>query len=119
MKKLIKSFGYAFRGIGQAFKSEPNMRIHLTITLFVIAGGFLLHISVTEWFVCLLCVGLVVGAELLNTSIEKLVDLVSPEYNPKAGKVKDLSAGAVMVGAIISAIIGIIIFAPKIWDLLF
>ena len=115
----MHSFGYAFRGMGQAFKSEPNMRIHFAIILGVIAGGFLLHISTVEWLVCILCFGLVIGAELFNTSIEKLVDLVSPEYNPKAGKVKDISAGAVMVCAIISAVIGIIIFAPKIWNLLF
>ncbi len=119
MKKLIKSFGYALRGIGHAFKSESNMKIHLAITIIVIAGGFLLHISLSEWLVCIACFGLVFGAELMNTSIEKLVDIVSPEHNPKAGRVKDLAAGAVLVCVVFSVIIGIVIFAPKIWHLLF
>lgn len=119
MRKLIKCFGYALHGIAQAFKSEPNIKIHLAIIILVVAGGFLFHISIAEWLACIVCFGLVMGAELFNTSIEKLVDLVSPEYNPKAGKVKDISAGAVLVCAFISVVIGVIIFAPKIWNLLF
>lgn len=113
MNKRIKSFVYAFRGIGKAFTSEPNMWIHLIITLLVIICGFLFKISLTEWMFCFLCFGLVFGAELINSSIESTVDLISPEYHPLAEKAKDMAAGGVLVCAIFAAITGLIIFIPK------
>ncbi|GHV45139.1 diacylglycerol kinase [Bacteroidia bacterium] len=114
IKKEIRSFGYAFKGILSAFKSEMHIKIHTIIALPVIFSGFVLKISATEWTVCLLCIGLVVGMELLNTAVEKIIDLVSPEHNELAGKAKDIAAGAVLVCASVSVVIGIIIFAPKI-----
>lgn len=117
MKKRIQSFGYAAHGIRMVFSSEPNMKIHLVVTLIVIICGFLFSISITEWLSCILCMGLVIGAEMINTAIENLVNLVSPEHNQLAGKVKDIAAGAVLVCAIISVIIGLLIFAPKGWAL--
>ncbi len=119
MNKRIKSFGYAFHGIGQTLKSEPNMRIHLVIAVLVVICGFLFKISTMEWLFCLFCFGLVFGAELFNSAIESLVDLVSPEYHPLAGRAKDIAAGAVLVCAVFSAIGGLIIFVPKGWALLF
>ncbi|HOG05742.1 MAG TPA: diacylglycerol kinase family protein [Paludibacter sp.] len=115
MKRLIQSFRNAFRGVATVFRTERNMRIHLTFTVLVIIFGWILRISITEWLLCLLCFGLVFTAEMVNTAIENVVDLVSPQQNKLAGKAKDIAAGAVLVSAIISACVGLIIFIPKLW----
>lgn len=113
-KKMINSFKYAFEGIFTAFKEERNMKIHICIMLLVIIAGFIFKISIVEWFICILLFGIVISAELFNTAIETVVDIVMPEKNEKAKIAKDVSAGAVLVVAIVSAIIGLLIFIPKI-----
>jgi diacylglycerol kinase len=118
MKKRIQSFGYASRGIRAVFGTEINMKIHLVVALLVVIFGFVFQISLTEWMLCLLCFGLVVGAEMMNTAIENVVDLVTSNQHPLAGKAKDIAAGSVLISAIISAIIGLLIFVPKAWSLL-
>ncbi|MDR3651858.1 MAG: diacylglycerol kinase family protein [Paludibacter sp.] len=118
MKKRIQSFIYAGRGIKTVFGSETNMKIHLVVVFLVVVAGFVLRINVPEWIMCLLCIGLVIGAEMINTAIENVVDLASPEQHPLAGKAKDIAAGAVLICAIISVIIGLLIFLPKVWPLL-
>jgi diacylglycerol kinase (ATP) len=115
MRKRIRSFGYAGRGIRIVFGSEANMKIHITIAVLVIICGFVFSISLTEWMFCLLCIGLVFGAEMMNTAIENVVDLASPKLHPLAGRAKDIAAGAVLICAIISVIIGLLIFVPKGW----
>lgn len=95
------------------------MKIHLVITTLVVIGGVVFSISLTEWMFCLLCIGLVIGTEMINTAIENVVDLASPELHPLAGQAKDIAAGAVLICAIISVIIGLMIFAPKAWSLIF
>ncbi len=116
MNKRIKSFGYAGRGIRIVFGTEPNMKIHVVVAIIVILCGFLFSISITEWILCLLCIGMVMGAEMINTAIENVVDLVSPGQNELAGKAKDIAAGAVLICAIVAVIIGLIIFIPKFWN---
>ena len=112
----VKSFVFAFRGIYIAGKSGVNIRIQLFIGLLVVIAGFVFEISKTEWLFATFAMGMVLSAEIFNTAIEKLVDLVSPDYNSEAGKIKDLAAGAVLLAAICAAIIGLIIFIPKIVD---
>ena len=92
------------------FAEERNMQIHGAATILVVALGFYYHITSEEWTAVLLCIGLVLVLEILNTAIETLVDLVQPEYDPLAGKVKDIAAGAVLVGTIVAIAIGIIVF---------
>jgi diacylglycerol kinase (ATP) len=118
MKKRLQSFGYALRGIRAVIRSEANMQIHLVFTILVIGCGIAFSISLTEWMFCLLCIGLVAGAEMINTAIENIVDLASPEQHPLAGRAKDIAAGAVLVCAIISGVIGLLIFLPKGWHLI-
>ena len=89
------------------------------MTLFVIVLGFLLNISLSEWFICIILFSSVISLEIVNTAIETVVDLVSPNYNELAKRAKDLAAGSVLIAAIASAIIGIIIFLPKIINLIF
>ncbi len=117
--KRLLSFKYAFNGIKKLIKSQHNSRIHLVIALLVIAAGFFLQISVTEWIAVIIVMGFVFSAELLNSAIEAVVDLVSPKYHKTAEDAKDYAAGAVLLAAIASAIVGLIIFLPKLIDLLF
>lgn len=112
LKKRIKSFAYAFKGIASLLKKEHNAWIHCLAIVVVTSLGFYFHITPTEWCIVLLCFGMVLAAEGFNTAIERLVDLVSPERHPVAGDVKDVAAGAVLICAIAAAIIGCIIFLP-------
>lgn len=112
-KRLINSFGYAFEGIKQAYLGEQNMRIHFFMASLVIIFGFFLKISYMEWLVCLLLIGLVIMAEFINTAVEYVVDLASPKVHPLAKAAKDTASAGVLMMAIISAVIGIIIFVPK------
>jgi diacylglycerol kinase (ATP) len=115
MRKRIRSFGYAGKGIRIGFGTETNMKIHFIIAVLVIIAGLYFSISAYEWIACLLCIGLVLGMEMLNTAIESVVDLASPKLHPLAAKAKDVAAGAVLICAIIAVIIGLIIFVPKVW----
>ena len=118
IKSLVNSFGYAFQGIWSSFKSERNMKIHVFIMILVVLLGIFLHISVTEWMICVILFALVIGAELFNTSIEAVVDMIKKKKSSQAKLAKDVSAGAVLVFAIASIIVGLIIFVPKIIDIL-
>jgi len=113
MNKFIKGFVYALNGIWHAAATQLNFRVHLVCALVAVYASYALHISDGEWLWIILCIGMVLVAELFNTAIEFLTDLVSPEYNKKAGLVKDMSAGAVLITAITALIIGLIIFIPK------
>ena len=113
MKKPIKSFKYAIRGIQDVISGEMNMRIHLFIAVLVVIFGLVFKISNIEWLVCVLCFALVMTAEMLNTAIEAVVDLVSPEKHELARKAKDVAAGAVLLSAFFAAIAGLLIFIPK------
>jgi len=112
-KKLINSFKYAIEGFISSFKTERNMKIHVLAMLVVLLAGFNLKLTITEWCFIILSIALVIGSELFNTAIETIVDMVSPEKNPKAKLAKDISAAAVLAFAIGAAIIGTIIFIPK------
>ena len=114
LKNIINSFKYAICGIITSLKSERNMKIHVTTMILVIIMGIILKISKFEWIICIILFSIVIGAELFNTSIEIVVDMITKEKNEMAKKAKDISAGGVLVIAIGSAIIGLIIFIPKI-----
>ena len=114
MKKLINSFKYAFQGLNYATRTQLNFRIHLFATVAAASLGWYLHLSTNEWLWIALSVTLVLVAELLNTAIEILTDLVSPGYHDKAGHVKDVAAAAVTIAAVFALVTGLIIFLPKI-----
>ncbi len=117
IKRQIQSFRYAFRGIKIVVKSEHNMHIHLIASVCVILFGFLLQLNMTEWCFVVLAIGFVLFAETINTSVELLTDLVSPDFHVLAEKTKDVAAAAVVIASITAAIIGLIIFLPKIYVL--
>jgi len=116
--KLVRSFGYAFKGIAYAAITQLNFRVHLVAMFTAVFMGYWLKISGNEWRWIMLCITLVLVVELLNTAIETLTDLVSPHYNEKAGRVKDVAAAAVVITALFALITGIIIFLPKLINLL-
>lgn len=112
LSSRLRSFGHAFRGLKVLLQTQPNARIHAVATVLVVAAGVLLRISPTEWALVVLAIAGVWTAEALNTAIEFLVDLVSPDPHPLAGKAKDVAAGAVLIAAIGSAVIGGFVFGP-------
>lgn len=114
MKKFFKGFVFAFKGIRYTFNTQVNFRVQCFLAVFIIAFCFYLKISVTEWLWILGAVAIVLMAELGNTAIESLVDLVCPEYNIKAGIVKDIMAGIVVIAALTALCIGVLILLPKI-----
>ena len=113
-KKLINSFKYALQGFASSFRTERNMKIHVVATILVIILGIYLKLNLIEWSIITIAIVIVISAELFNTAIETIVDMVSPQKNEKAKLAKDISAGAVLILAIGSAIVGFIIFLPKI-----
>lgn len=113
-KRFINSFKYAIEGFLYTLKNEQNMLVHVGITIIVMIGGIFLKISLLEWLVCLLFIGLVIGTELLNTAIEAVVDLACPDKNSLAKVAKDTAAAAVMIFALSAFIAGVIIFLPKV-----
>jgi diacylglycerol kinase len=114
LRKRIESFGYAFKGIATLFTSQPNARIHALVLSLVVLAGFFFKIDRTEWLTIVLIAALVLSAEAMNTAIEFVVDLVSPDYHLLAGKAKDVAAAAVLLAAFGAVIIGLMIFLPKI-----
>lgn len=114
LKRLFNSFKYAWEGIVYALKYEQNMLIHLLATVLVIILGLIVELSLVEWLFCLVLIGLVIATELINSSLEAVVDLVSPDKNSLAKVAKDTASGAVLVLALTALIVGLIIFIPKI-----
>jgi diacylglycerol kinase len=117
--RVIKSFGWAFNGLKDCILHEKNFRIQYVLAFLVVIVGFFFGLSATEWTTILLCFAVVLSFEIINSAIEKLCDLVSPDFNLTIKKVKDMSASAVLLSAIVTFIIGCIIFLPKIYALLF
>lgn len=112
---LLKSFSYAITGITTAIRSERNMRIHLILSIIAIGCSLFFSISTVEWLFVIVAIGGMFSLEILNTAVERVVDLVTEEYHPLAKQAKDLAAGAVFVYALTVVIIGIIIFLPRIF----
>lgn len=113
---LWRSFGHALTGVGRTWREERNFRIHGMVAVAVTVLAIVLGISGTECAMLALAMGLVFACELLNTAIEALVDLVSPEYREAARTSKDAAAGAVLLSALAAAIVGLLILGPPLWQ---
>ncbi len=118
-KKLIDSFYYASEGIVYAINTQRNMKIHLSIALFILLTGMCLHFNETEVLVIFLCIAMVIGAEIFNTAIEKTVDIMIKDYHPSAKAAKDLAAGAVFLIVVVVIFVGIIVILPYLLSLYF
>lgn len=115
IKKVLRSFRFAFRGVGVLFREEHNAWVHLFATILVIAAGFFFQISRIEWALVAFAIGLVFAAEILNSALERLCDIVQPEQDKRIGDIKDLCAAGVLLCALAAAAIGLLIFLPKIF----
>lgn len=115
-ESLIKSFGYAGRGLTDALKDEPNLRIHLFVSTAVTILGFVFKLSYAEWAIIVICITLVVSLELVNTVFEEMTDLANPEISNAARKAKDISAAAVFISSIGASLVGLLLFLPKIFQ---
>ncbi len=115
--RRVASFGHAFRGLAFAIRSETHVRIHLVAASAVIAAGFYFELSANEWCSIALAIGLVIASEILNTAIERLVDIVRPEHDVAAGRVKDVASSAVLVAALAAAVVGVLVFGPRLLNL--
>jgi undecaprenol kinase len=111
-KTRILSFKYALEGIATALKDEPNIKIHAILALIALILGFLLGISLSDWLVILIVIGIVFSVEMTNTAIEELANAFTSETHPSAKKAKDIAAGAVLIVSILALLIGVIIFLP-------
>ncbi len=115
-KNRLRSIWIALDGIKQVLLTQQNARIHLVVTLVVFLAAGVLDFSGLEWALLVLVVGFVWAAEIFNTAIEDLVDLVSTEQNPSAKRIKDISAGAVLISALVAVLVGLLIFCSKLWS---
>ena len=115
-RRRVASFGHAGRGVGSALRSEVHLRVHAAATVAVVGLGFYCGLGRLEWALVALAVAGVWTAELLNTAIEALTDLASPEFHPLAGKAKDVAAGAVLLAAAGAAVVGALVFGPYLFS---
>ena len=113
MKKFFLSFTYAWKGLSYAFRTQLNFKVHSVSALLALLLGYLLKLDTGEWLWIFFAIGIVLIAELFNTALEVLVDLVSPGYDAKAGVVKDVAAAGVLITTFLAVIIGLMIFVPK------
>ena len=114
MLRWYNSIGHALRGFFLIIKEEPNFRIELFVALLVIAVSYWFQITRLEWLIIFLCIGGVLSAEAFNSSIERLADHITRERHPDIGKIKDVAAAAVLIMAVISVVVGALIFGPRI-----
>ncbi|MCA1058013.1 diacylglycerol kinase family protein [Rossellomorea aquimaris] len=116
--RFFKSFGYAADGMKSVWRTEQNFRIHSCVGIVVFLLAYILSVSVMEWIILIILVFTVLALETMNTAIEKAVDLSVKEFHPLAKAAKDLASAAVLLFAICTAIVGIIIFLPKLLDMI-
>ncbi len=116
-KKRVVGFRFAWAGLKTVVKKESNFQLHMLATIIVVAAGFFFHLSLIEWTVILLTIGLVLITEMINSVIERVMDFIQPGYDERVKEIKDIAAGVVLVTALISVVVGILIFGPKIIQL--
>ncbi|WP_028610378.1 diacylglycerol kinase family protein [Paenibacillus harenae] len=119
MRKFIRSLGFAWSGISFAARTQSHMRYHIVAAIIACFLGVLVSLKPLEWAVILLSIAVVISAEMMNTAVEQAVNLASPDIHPIAKVAKDVAAGAVLIAAAISVLIGLLIIGPPLWYLLF
>ena len=115
MKLRLAAFRFAWQGLVHGFRKEANLRFHLLAAFLVLGLGVWLRIPMMEWCILIVCMGMVITAELLNAAIERLADRITREEDPLIGQAKDLGAGAVLITALSALVVGLLIFLPHLW----
>lgn len=119
IKKQFRSFGYAFRGIYRTLATQAHLQFHAFATFLVVLMAWYLRVSAHEWCILVLTIAVIWSAEITNTAIEHLTDLVSPNYHPLAERAKDAAAGAVLALSIGAVVVAAIVFLPKLYSLIY
>ena len=114
LNERVKSFGHAFRGIRLFFKSGPHAKLHGIASVLVLIAGLYFRVSALEWSLLIIAIAMVLAAEAVNTALEELSDIVQPDFDKRIGRIKDISAAAVLFLAFGSLIIGGFVFLPRI-----
>lgn len=114
-RRLVSSFSYALQGIAHTVKTQQNMQIHVAFAVLALAAAWWLRIPRGDVLLVFFSIGLVLALELVNTALEAAVDLASPDWHAKAKTAKDACAGAVLVAAVLSVVIGVAVFGPPLW----
>jgi diacylglycerol kinase (ATP) len=117
LRRRKNAFVFAFQGLGSSLKNEPHMRIHLAAALLVVIAAWHFGVTRHEWAQLILCIAAVIAAELFNTAVEKLCDLVKPEPHPVVKYIKDISSAAVLLVCAAAAVTGALVFGPRIWSI--
>jgi diacylglycerol kinase len=115
-RNIFESFRFAIAGLWYALRTQRNTRVHLTIAAAAIAVGLWVRLSTAEWAILTLTIGFVLVSEMINTVAETLIDMISPGFHPLATVIKDVTAGAVLIGAVVSAIVGLLLLGPPLWE---
>jgi len=115
LNRLRLAFNYAWAGLLYLFRHEPNARIHLALAVVAVMLAWLLRFSAVEWAILVIMIGAVFAAEALNTAIEILTDLISPDYDPQAGAAKDVAAAAVTIAAMMAVVAALFLYLPKLF----
>lgn len=118
IRSRLKSFNYAFQGFITLLRNEPNSGIHAIAAILAVIAGYFLKLSTIEWVIIFIVIGLVFIAELINSAIEKIADMIEPEIDPGIKQIKDYAAASVLMSAIIAVVAGGLIFIPKLIQLL-
>ena len=119
LQRRIRSFGYAFAGLGHLLRTQPNAWIHALATAAAVALAAWLRLPARDWAVLVLVIMAVWMGELFNTGVEAVVDMVMPDHHPLAKAAKDVAAAAVLVAAIGAVVVGLLILGPPLWARLF
>ncbi len=117
LAERLRSFRFAFRGIGRMLRTEANARFHALASILVVLSGVALEIGRIEWLIVTLTIAVVWSLEAINTAFEALCDVASPEHHPEVERAKDIAAGAVLIAAIAALVVAVLIFGPRILDL--
>ena len=111
---VIRSFGYAMAGIGRLIRQQRNAQIHVALTLLILTISLLWGLSRIEWLILILTIALVLSMEALNTAVEAVVDLVSPQFHPLAKLAKDVAAGGVLIAAVGAVIVALLLYGERV-----
>ncbi|MFO0948575.1 MAG: diacylglycerol kinase family protein [Planctomycetota bacterium] len=112
LRKFVRGFYFAFAGVGHVWREQLNIKVHFGATILVIALGLFLSVDRRDWIALVICIGMVWTAEALNTALELIADVASPEFHPLVGKAKDIGAGAVLLSAITAAVVALLVYVP-------
>ncbi len=115
IKRLFKSFNYAFRGLVKTIREEQNLKIQITVAIIVLGAAAYFHINRMEWIILLFVIGLVVLMEIANSALERVTDVLKPRLNTYVKEIKDIAAAGVLLASFLAVIIGLIIFWPYIF----